>query len=143
MIFSGRENEKKKNAYKLYKPGKKVTIRLRGKGKDSLKKHRVLIGRILNRYKDDATYVVKVKIPGKAEPSIQKVRIKDIADNSRLPKQNQSKQVKKDYQNSFRIPLTMIDRIEEFTKQGYAVTHDPLGVGQFASLCFVLGELGI
>ena len=47
------ENEKKnvgkrckKNIYKLHKPDEKVFICLHGKGKDSLKKHQVLIGKI-------------------------------------------------------------------------------------------------
>ena len=76
------EKNARKNTYKLYKPGEKVFIRLRRKGKDSLKKHRVFIGRILKRYEDDATYLVKVKIPVEAEPSVQKVRIENIANNS-------------------------------------------------------------
>ena len=80
-----------KNTYKLCKPGEKVFISLRGKGKDWLKKHRVLIGRILKRSKDDATYLVKVEIPGEAEPPVQNVRIENIADDSQLPKQNQWK----------------------------------------------------
>ena len=152
MEKSRRENEEKnvgkrckKNTYKLYKPGEKVFIRLRRKGTDSLKKHRVFIGRILKRYEDDATYLVKVKIPVEAEPSVKKVWIENIANNSRFPKQNQSKQAKrKDYQNSFLIPLTRIDPIEEFTKQGYVVTHDSLGDGncQFAALCYSLREMG-
>ena len=95
---SRQENEKKnvgkrKNTYKLCKPGEKLFIRLCGKGKDSLKKHRVLVDRILKRYKNDATYLVKVKIPGEAGLSVQKVRIEDIVDNFRLPKQNQLKQM--------------------------------------------------
>ena len=94
---SRRENEKKnvgkrKNTHKLCKPGEKLFIRLCEKAKDSLKKHRVLIDRILKRYKNDATYLVKVKIPGEAELSVQKVRIANIVDNFRLPKQNQLKQ---------------------------------------------------
>ena len=62
---SRRESEKKnigkrseKNTYKLCKPSEKVFICLRGKEKDSLKKHRVLIGRILKRSKHDETYLV-------------------------------------------------------------------------------------
>ena len=139
------EKDATKNTYKLYKPGKKVFIRLRGKGKDSLKKHRVLIGRILKRYKDDTTYLVKVKILGEAEPSVQKVWIENIANNSRLPKQNQSKQAKRKDSNYFRIPLTRISYIEELTKQGYVVTHDPLVDGncQPVALSYALRELGI
>ena len=79
------EKDVRKKTYKLYKPGEKVFIRLRGEGKDSLKKYQVLTDRILKRYKDDAAYLVKVKIPGEAEPSVQKVRIENIANNSRLP----------------------------------------------------------
>ena len=90
---------------------------------------------------------MKVKIPGEAEPSVQKFRIANIADNSRLPQKNQSNQgkKKKKYQNSFCILLTRIGRIEEFTKQGYVFTHDPLGDDncQFAALCYALRELCI
>ena len=61
-----------------------------------------------------------------------------------LSKSNPSKQ-KENCQNSFRISLTTIDRIKEFTKQGYDVTRDPFGDGtcQFAVLCYALRELGI
>ena len=64
--------------------------------KDFLKKHQVLIGGILKRYKDDATYLVKVKIPGEAEPSVQKVgfKILQITPDC-LSKINQSKQKEK------------------------------------------------
>ena len=90
---SRRESEEKgkrceKNTYKLCKPSENVFICLRGKEKDSLKKHRVLIGRTLKRSKDDATYLVKVEILGEAEPPVQKVQIEDFADNSQIPKQN-------------------------------------------------------
>ena len=64
--------------------------------KDSLKKHQVLIGRILKRYKDDATYLVKVKIPGEREPSLQKVEFKILQITPDcLSKINQSKQKEK------------------------------------------------
>lgn len=64
--------------------------------KDSLKKHQVLIGGILKRYKDDATYLVKVKIPGEAEPSVQKVEFKILQITPDcLSKINQSKQKEK------------------------------------------------
>ena len=89
------EKDARNNTYKLYKSGKKLFIRLRGKERDSLKKHRVLTGRILKRYKDDATFLMKVKIPGEAEPSVQTFRSENSADNSRLPRQRQSKQAKK------------------------------------------------
>ena len=42
--------------------------------KDFLKKHQVLIGGILKRYKDDATYLVKVKIPGERERERERER---------------------------------------------------------------------
>ena len=51
-------------------------IRLRGKGKDSLKKHRVLIGRVLKRYKDDAAYLVTVKIPWRQSGQFKKSGLK-------------------------------------------------------------------
>ena len=72
--------------------------------KDSLKKHQVLIGGILKRYKDDATYLVKVKIPGERErerererePSLQKVEFKILQITPDcLSKINQSKQKEK------------------------------------------------
>ena len=64
--------------------------------KDSLKKHQVLIDGILKRYKDDATYLVKVKIPGEAEPSVQKVEFKILQITPDcLSKINQSKQKEK------------------------------------------------
>ena len=98
--ISRRENEKKNvgkrcEKKQLHKPGGKVFIRLRGNGKDSLKKQRVLIGRILKPYKVNATHLVKVKIPGETEPSVHKFRIANIADNSRLPQKNQSNQGKR------------------------------------------------
>ena len=82
------EKDARNNTYKLYKSGKKLFIRLRGKERYSLKKHRVLTGRILKRYKDDATFLMKVKIPGEAEPSV--LIIPDCLD-----KVNQSKQKNK------------------------------------------------
>ena len=64
--------------------------------KDSLKKHQVLIDGILKRYNDDATYLVKVKIPGEAEPSVQKVEFKILQITPDcLSKINQSKQKEK------------------------------------------------
>ena len=75
--------------------GKKYLFDYVEKRFDSLKKHRVLTSRILKRYKDDATFLMKVKIPGEAEPSVQTVRSENSADNSRLPRQSQSKQAKK------------------------------------------------
>ena len=64
--------------------------------KDSLKKHQVLIDGILKRYKDDATYLVKVKIPGEVEPSVQKVEFKILQITPDcLSKINQSKQKEK------------------------------------------------
>ena len=89
------EKDARNNTYKLYKSGKKLFIRLRGKERYSQKKHRVLTGRILKRYKDDATFLMKVKIPGEAEPSVQTVLSENSADNSRLPRQSQLKQAKK------------------------------------------------
>ena len=41
------EKYTRKNTYKLCNPGKKVFICFSGKGKDSLKKYRNLMGRIL------------------------------------------------------------------------------------------------
>ena len=75
--------------------GKKYLFDYVEKRFDLLKKHRVLTSRILKRYKDDATFLMKVKIPGEAEPSVQTVRSENSADNSRLPRQSQSKQAKK------------------------------------------------
>ena len=90
------EKDARKNTYKLYKPGEKLFIRSRRKGKDSLKKHRVLIGRILKRYKDDATYLVKVKFPGRQSRQFQNFGLKIllIIPNC-LSKINQSKQKEK------------------------------------------------
>ena len=73
---------REKTPTKYINQAKKVFIRLRGRGKDSLKKHKVLIGRILKSYKDEATSLVKFKIPGEAGPSVQKARIENIPYNS-------------------------------------------------------------
>ena len=113
-----RKKDASKNAYKLYKLGGKVFIRLLGEGKDSLKKHRVLVGRILKRLRMMQHCLVKVKILEETKLPVQKVKIENIDDNSRLPKQNQSNKQKEKTTKILRIPLTRIDCIEGFTKQG-------------------------
>ena len=70
----------RKSTYKTYKPGDKVFVKMSEKRGRSIRKYRVLPGKILKRFKDDATYKVKFLIPGLGSPITQKIRVEDIAD---------------------------------------------------------------
>ena len=58
----------RKSTYKTYQPGDKVFVKMGEKRERSIGKYRVLSGKILKRFKDDATYKVKFLIPGLGSP---------------------------------------------------------------------------
>ena len=128
------ENDIRRNAYKIYKSGDKVFVRLGSKRYRSTTRHSVLTGTILKRYK------VQLQMPGSKQISEQKFRIEDIVDQPVKEKSNRRR-----FQEKLLISLTKCDRIEQFTDQGYNVVYDPPGDGncQFSALCFALRNIGL
>lgn len=127
------DKDKRKNTYKVFEKNDFVFVRLRVKGMRR-KRHRIVTGRVEKRYKDDATYLIKLDDTDAPE----RFRIEDIASVN-------NEMRKKLYQKNLLIPMTRNDRLSSFEEQGYEIVHDPIGDGncQFASISYFLRQNGI
>ena len=141
------ESDARRHKYKIYQPGEKVFVRVGRKRGRFTRNYRVLVGKILKRFRDEATYKVRFHMPGSKSPLVQKFRVEDITDcpSEQAPACRDKRASRRKFREKFLIPLKRNDRIEQITQQGYVVMYDPIGDGncQFSALAFALRNIGI
>ena len=109
----------------------------------TMKRYKVLSGRIKESYKDD-TYLVRFRLSDSRLFSIKRFQVEDISDFKRKRSVKKGSEKRKKYQKSLRIVKTRSDRLDQIISRGFSISYDPPGDGscQFSALSFSLLILG-
>ena len=128
-----KKGHERKNSYKLYEKGDKIFIKCEKRRGRKFARHMILVGSILERYKDNTNYDIEME--GQHRQKTERMRIENLAD---YPDKTQSKKSV----HLLLIPITHDERLESMTDQGYEALHHPPGDGncQCSSVAFALRD---